>query len=131
MSRFQSRWLAWQGAERAPTHANRGAKSDRSSVQDTFGTFGTAVSQKSAAQHVPALDADAGELAAVKLRNTIIGDVWLVADAEALADHPDIIRSALPVLFFDELEQLRGKAVAELQAIGMVKATFPTSRVLQ
>lgn len=79
----------------------------------------------------PALDADAGELAAVKLRNTLIGDVWLVADAEALAEHPDIIRSGLPVFFFDELEQLRGKTAAELRPIGMVKATFPTSRVLQ
>jgi hypothetical protein len=80
---------------------------------------------------MPALNADAGELAAVKLRNTVIGDVWLVADAEALAEHPDIIRSGLPVFWFDELEMLRGKTPAELKAIGMVKATFPTGRVLQ
>lgn len=79
----------------------------------------------------PALDAEAGELAAVKLVNTVIGDLWLVADAEALAEHPDIIRSGLPVFFFDELDQLRGKAVEELRTIGMVKAEFPTSRVLQ
>jgi len=79
----------------------------------------------------PALDADAGEIAAVKLRNTIIGDVWLVADTEALAEQPDIIRSGLPVFFFDELEQLRGKTPEELRAISMVKAVLPTSRVLQ
>jgi hypothetical protein len=77
------------------------------------------------------LDADAGELAAVKLRNTIIGDLWLVADAEALVEHPDIVRQALPVFFFDEIDRLRGKTAAELHAIGLVKATFPTSRVLQ
>jgi hypothetical protein len=74
---------------------------------------------------------DAGELAAVKLRNTVIGDVWLVRDAETLADNPDIIRSGLPVFFFDEVEQLRGKTPAELQAIGLVKTVFPTGRVLQ
>lgn len=79
----------------------------------------------------PALDAAAGELAAVKLRNTIIGDVWLVADQEALADHPDIIRSGLPVFFFDEIAQLRGKTPAELKAIAMIKTEFPTSRVRQ
>jgi hypothetical protein len=79
----------------------------------------------------PILDADTGELAAVKLRNTVICDVWLVADAETLAENPDIIRSGLPVFFFDEIEMLRGKTPAELKAIGMVKAEFPTSRVLQ
>lgn len=79
----------------------------------------------------PTLDADAGELAAVKLRNTVIGDVWLVADSEALAEHPDIIRSGLPVFWFDEVEQLRGKTPAELRAVAMVKTVFPTGRVLQ
>lgn len=76
-------------------------------------------------------DATAGDIAAVKLTNTIVGDVWLIADAENLADHPDIIRAGLPVFFFDEVEQLRGKTAAELRAIGMVKAVFPTSLVLQ
>lgn len=79
----------------------------------------------------PTLDADAGELVAAKLRNTAIGDVWLVADADALAEQPDIIRGGLPVFFFDELRQLRGKTAAELKVIGMVKAVFPTGRVLQ
>jgi hypothetical protein len=80
----------------------------------------------------PAFDPqDAGQLVAFKLVNTVIGDLWLVADEDALADHPDIIRSGLPVIFFDEIEQLRGKTVAELRAIGLVKAEFPTSRVLQ
>jgi hypothetical protein len=76
-------------------------------------------------------DLDAGELAAVKLVNTVIGDCWLVADDDALAEHPDIIRAGLPVFFFDEVEQLRGKTTAELKAIGLLKTTFPTSRVLQ
>ncbi len=79
----------------------------------------------------PATLAEAGELAAVKLTRTMIGDLWLVADAQALAEHPDIIRSGLPVFWFDEVERLRGKTPAELKAIGVVKATFPTSRVLQ
>ena len=82
-------------------------------------------------QAQPTFDADASEVAAVKLVNTVIGDIWLLADAEALADHPDIIRAGLPVFFFDEVEMLRGKTPVELKAIGMVKATFPTGRVLQ
>jgi hypothetical protein len=77
------------------------------------------------------LDADAGELAAVLLRKTVISDVWLVADDGTLADHPHILRSGLPVFLFSEVEQLRGKTRDELKAIGMVKAVFPTGRVLQ
>jgi hypothetical protein len=80
---------------------------------------------------VPTLDVDAGNLAAVKLRATVIGDVWLVADDDALADNLDIIRSGLPVFFFDEIAQLRGKTPTELKAIAMIKTEFPTSRVLQ
>jgi hypothetical protein len=76
-------------------------------------------------------DLTAGHLAAVKVVNTVLGDLWLVADDDALAAHPDIIRSGLPVFFFDEVEQLRGKGLAEVQALGMLKAAFPTSRVLQ
>lgn len=79
----------------------------------------------------PAFDPDTAEIAAVKLRNTSIGDVWLVSDAEALAEHPDIIRSGLPVFYFSEVDQLRGKSFEELWAIGMVKAVCPTGRVLQ
>lgn len=85
----------------------------------------------SAPERPATFDADAGELAAVKLVNTIIGDLWLVADADVLAEHPDIIRAGLPVFFFEEIEGLRGKTPAELQAIAMVKAEFFTSRVLQ
>jgi hypothetical protein len=77
------------------------------------------------------LSADSGELAAVLLRRTLLGDVWLVADTGALADHPDIIRSGLPVFFFEEISRLRGKTAAELRAVGILKAKFPTGRVLQ
>lgn len=79
----------------------------------------------------PTFDADAGDLAAVLLRATVIGDVWLVADDDALADHPDILRSGLPVFYFSEVEQLRGKTPEELRAIAMVKRQFPAGRVLQ
>lgn len=87
--------------------------------------------QPPAAPEVSTFDADTGELTAVKLTRTVMGDVWLVADDDALAENPSIIRSGLPVFFFDEVERLRGKTPEELKAIGMVKATFPTSRVLQ
>jgi hypothetical protein len=92
---------------------------------------GSAASAKGPKKTVELFDADDGQLAAVKLRNTVIDDLWLVADDDALSDHPDIIRSGLPVFFFDELERLRGKTREQLRAIAAVKAAFPTSRVLQ
>ncbi len=76
-------------------------------------------------------DPEAGELAAVKLVNTVIGDLWLVRDDDALAEHPDIIRSGVPVFFFDEVEALQGKTPEELREIAMIKTMSPTSRVLQ
>jgi len=79
----------------------------------------------------PAAGGNAEEVTAVKLSNTVIGDVWLVADREAAAENPDILGSGLPVFFFDEVEHLRGKTVEELRAIGRIKVTFPTSRLLQ
>jgi hypothetical protein len=80
-----------------------------------------------------AVDLIAGTIAAVLIRSAVLDGalLWLVADADALAEHPDILRAGLPVFFFDEVEQLRGKTPAELKAIAMVKAEFPTSRVLQ
>ncbi len=74
---------------------------------------------------------DAWELAAVKLGHTAIGERWLVADDDALAEHPDIIRSGLPVFFFDEVDALRGKTTEQLRTIAMVKVAFPTGRLRQ
>jgi hypothetical protein len=76
---------------------------------------------------------DAGTIDAVLIKSAVLDGalLWLVADSEALAEHPDIIRAGLPVFFFEEIEGLRGKTPAELKAIAMVKAEFPTSRVLQ
>jgi hypothetical protein len=92
----------------------------------------TVADRQSATQReTPTFDADAGQLTAVKLTGTIIGDLWLIRDDDALADHPDIVRSGLPVFLFSEMEQLRGKTAEELKAIAAVKATFPTGRVLQ
>jgi len=67
----------------------------------------------------------------VLLRGTMIGDLWLVADHDALAEFPEILHSGRPVVFFDEVEHLRGKTTAELQAIGLVKTIYPTGRVVQ
>ena len=65
------------------------------------------------------------------LRGTIIGDCWLVADHDALAEYPQILRTGLPLIFFDEVEQLRGKTAVELQMIGLIKSVYPGGRVLQ
>ena len=104
-------------------------RGERSSPPGGSGTV-TPEMRQGVDDHEAALDAAAGELA-VKLCNTIIGDVWLVADAHTLAEHPDIEASGLPVFFFDEVERLRGKSVEALQAIGKIKSVFPTSRVQQ
>lgn len=74
---------------------------------------------------------DTGTLAAVLLRGTCWGEVWLVADDEVLADHPDIFADGLPVVRFAELPHLQRLDAASLQALGIVKRTFPTARVLQ
>jgi hypothetical protein len=102
-----------------------------SPLRDHGVSVGSASLGRDPSHAAPAIDADAGKIAAVKLTGTTIGDCWLVADDDALAEHPDIIRAGLPVFFFDEVEMLRGKTPEELKAIGMVKAEFPTSRVLQ
>lgn len=78
-------------------------------------------------------DLAAGPITAVLIKSTVLDGalIWMVVDDDALSDHPDILRSGLPVFFFDEVEQLRGKTAAELAAIGLVKSVFPTGRVLQ
>ena len=69
--------------------------------------------------------------AAVRLRNPVLGEVWIVLDTRSLAEHPDIIRSGLPVFFYDELRHLNGRSAEELRAVAKVKSVFPTGRVLQ
>jgi len=79
----------------------------------------------------PHFEGEGGDIAAVLLRGTVIGDCWLLADQETLGEYPELLRSGRPVVFFEEVEQLRGKTKTELQAIGLIKTVFPTGRVLQ
>ena len=79
----------------------------------------------------PRFEGEAGTIAAVLMRGTVIGDLWLVANHDALAEFPEILRAGLPVIFFDEVEHLRDKSPADLQTLGIVKTVFPTARVLQ
>ncbi|MGH7785388.1 MAG: hypothetical protein ACRERC_00890 [Candidatus Binatia bacterium] len=74
---------------------------------------------------------DAGDLAAVLLRGTCWGDVWLIAGDDVLGDHPDIAAAGLPVVRFAELAHLQRLDPNALQALGIFKRTFPTARVLQ
>lgn len=78
-------------------------------------------------------DLTTGGFCAVLLRSAVLHGalVWLVADHDALAEHPDIIRSGHAVFFFDEVEQLRAKSAQELWSIAMMKRVFPTGRTLQ
>jgi hypothetical protein len=72
-----------------------------------------------------------GAVAAVLLRGTCWGELWLVADDDVLADHPDIAAAGLPVVCFVELPHLQRLDAASLRALGIVKRTSPTARVLQ
>jgi len=74
---------------------------------------------------------ESGAPVAVLLRGSVWGDLWLVADDDVLAEHPDILGSGLPVVRFAELPHLQRLDAASLQALGIVKRTFPTSTVLQ
>lgn len=74
---------------------------------------------------------DDGNPVAVLLTGTVIGAVWLVADADVIAEYPDIRASGLPLFTFNEVAKLTGKDPEELRAIAASKRTFPTGRVLQ
>ena len=133
---LRSRWLDWTPEKRVPRPAqNRPDKTDKRGSGGAFVSFVGSV-QGADDHFFPDQDNQiAGHpserIVAAKFTGTVIGDVWVIADAEVLVEHPDIIRSGLPVFFFDEVEQLRGKSIDELRAIAMVKTEFPTGRVLQ
>jgi hypothetical protein len=74
---------------------------------------------------------DCGDLIAVLVRDTLWGEVWLIADDAVLIEHADIATSGLPVLHFAEVPHLQQLDAESLRALGIVKRTFPTARVLQ
>lgn len=129
---LQSRWLDWQPKDKS--HAAREKvtdKADKRVREGAFVGFVSSVFESAPETRSCSSLPEARDVRAALLRNTAMGDLWLVSDEETLVDHPDILRSGLPVIFFDEVEQLRGKTLEELRALGAVKASFPTSRVLQ
>lgn len=80
---------------------------------------------------VASADFDTGALAAVLLRAMCWGDVWLIADDDVVADHPDIETSGLPVVRCAALPNLERLDAESLRALDIVKRSFPTARVLQ
>lgn len=68
-------------------------------------------------------------LAAVLVRGTVVGDVWFVADDEALAENPDVVTSGLPVFLFDEVRHFKRLAQPQLVAAAVCKRIFPSSRL--
>ncbi len=74
-----------------------------------------------------------GNVAAVLLESPVFGLVWLVADEQALDEHPDIEVSGHPVLFFEDVEvlkRLRGHK-EDLRRFLEAKRAFPRARVVQ
>ncbi|MGE3993580.1 hypothetical protein [Pseudorhodoplanes sp.] len=74
---------------------------------------------------------ETGTIAAVLLRGSVIGDAWLVADDDALAEHSDLAQSGLPVFRFAEVPFLAQLDAEALRAVAACKRAFPTARVLQ
>ncbi len=74
-----------------------------------------------------------GNVAAVLLESPVFGLVWLVADTQALDEHPDIEVSGHPVLCFEDVEvlkRLRGHE-EDLRRFLEAKRAFPRARVVQ
>jgi hypothetical protein len=74
-----------------------------------------------------------GNVAAVLLESPVFGLVWLVADTQALDEHPDIEVSGHPVLFFEDVEvlkRLRGHEEDLRRFLG-AKRAVPRARVVQ
>ena len=69
--------------------------------------------------------------AAVRIVGTVVGDVWLVLDADALDNYPEILAGKLPVFYADELAALAGRPADDLRLIASVKRTFPGARIIQ
>jgi hypothetical protein len=124
---YRSRWLAWRPSEAGKLSPPRlqlpTAKTDGSHPSGGF--------DGAQEQPAPPYLADAGALAAVLLRGTVWGELWLIADDDVLADHPGIAGTGLPIVRFAELAHLERLGAVELGALGIVKRAFPTARVLQ
>lgn len=117
----------WEAVAHVAQRGDRGATAARceKSSQD-YGFSGSLPS-------LPVLPPDltAGEISAVRIDSRLFGEsIWLVRDADALAENPDIEESGLPVLFFDEVEHLRSHDAEQIKVICTVKRVFPTSRIL-
>lgn len=70
------------------------------------------------------------DVAAVKLTRTTIGDVWLIRDADTLAEEPSILGQGLPVILFSEITKFRALSPTDARIVATTLRTFPGSRIL-
>lgn len=134
----RSRWLTWRSENNADAQEGGLPKLPKAPAQsqpDPFGSFDSAgpcaspyISRGDPDRPKPQPDTEPG---AVRLINTVAGDVWVVLDATLLAANPDILDGELPVFFADELAALAGHPVEDLRLIAAVKRTFPGARIVQ
>lgn len=75
----------------------------------------------------PDADLDADRLDAARIASPTYGDVWLVADTDALDRHPDIAASGCAVITFREIDRLRDMTPAERRAYIALRRVFPTA----
>ncbi len=119
MSEWRSRWMTWD------PDADRTCKTGKTGRAGGFAGFEGSISR---ARPSPPRKLDAGDIEAVRLTKTVIGDVWLVRDREAAER---IAAQSVPIFYFEEVETLRGKTKSELEATAATKRVFPASKVLQ
>jgi hypothetical protein len=125
---FVSRW--WRPAEEneCETEYDGTRKTRESPMADPFAPFAGSSGRAFKQKNADLLDS---ELAAVLLRGTIWGDVWLIADDDVLRENTDIARGNVPVLRFAEVDHLRRLGTEGMRALGIIKRAFPTARILQ
>lgn len=136
---LRSRWLTW--GDENNTDAQKRALSElpKAAPRPPEESFDSFDGGRTKAPHPDVLPVEpdtpklqtGAEPVAVRLVNTVAGDVWVILDATALTDSPDILAGELPVFFADELAALAGHSAEELHLIAAVKRAFPGARIVQ
>ncbi len=127
---FRNRWLGWAPGGAISSPADKNPLTELTEAPRRPPSVSSVSRIASAGGKITDLVTD-GAPAAVLLRGTVWGDVWLIANDDVLRDHPDIATSGLPIVRYVELPHLQRLDAASLQSLGIVKRTFPTSTVLQ
>lgn len=68
--------------------------------------------------------------AAVRLKGTAAGEIWLIADSGVLTEETDISRSGIPVFTFDQSAVMLSAGVEAMLAASTVRRVCPSASIL-